>query len=233
MLTIGLCSGLILIGGQSHAAATPSKKQLKPHIRNLPEIDLTATDHLAIDQEFNLSGLSGLSNSTLDYGFSHDWNLGFSLLNAQFYGAQTWLFQPDALLNVEKHWQYELGRLVVGSHAGAGFFAQGTSFINYSYLEFQQHFEQWDADFDVGSYYGNAALAGFQSAGLHFNLELPLVAGLRLNSDYLSGSNGLSSATFKLLYPVAKDWQLGLGMQIATAQGVSDPYQGMLGIYFH
>jgi hypothetical protein len=36
-----------------------------------------------------------------------------------------------------------------------------------------------------------------------------------------------------LLYPLAKDWQLGLGVQIATAQGVSDPYQGMLGIYFH
>jgi hypothetical protein len=64
-------------------------------------------------------------------------------------------------------------------------------------------------------------------------LTLPLVAGLRLNSDYLSGNNGLSSATFKLLYPLAKDWQLGLGVQIATAQDVSDPYQGMLGIYFH
>jgi hypothetical protein len=36
-----------------------------------------------------------------------------------------------------------------------------------------------------------------------------------------------------LLYPLAKDWQLGLGVQIATAQGVSDRYQGMLGIYFH
>jgi hypothetical protein len=231
-LAILLCSGLILISVPSNAA-TPNKKQLKPHIRNLPEIDLTATDNLAIDQEFNLSGLSGLSNSTLDYGLANDWNLGLSLLNAQFYGAQTWLFQPDALLNIEKHWQFELGRVVVGSHAGAGFFAQGTSFINYSYLEFQQHFDQWDTDFDVGSYYGNPALAGFHSAGLHLNLELPLVAGLRLNSDYLSGNNGLSSATFKLLYRLAKDWQLGLGVQIATVQGVSDPYQGMLGIYFH
>jgi hypothetical protein len=231
-LVILLSSSLILIAATSDAA-TPNQKQLKPHIRNLPEIDLTAVENLAIDQEFNLSGLSGLSNSTLDYGLANDWNAGLSLLNAQFYGAQTWLFQPDALVNIEKHWQFELGRLVVGSHAGAGFFAQGTRFINYSYLEFQQHFDQWDADFDVGSYYGNAALAGFQSAGLHLNLELPLVAGLRLNSDYLSGNNGLSSATFKLLYPLAKDWQLGLGVQIATAQDVSDPYQGMLGIYFH
>ena len=126
-LAILLGSSLLLIAATSDAA-TPNQKQLKLHVRNLPAIDLTAVKNLAIDQEFNLSGLSGLSNSTLDSGLANDWNVGLSLLNAQFYGAQTWLFQPDALVNIEKHWQFELGRLVVGSHAGAGFFRAGYPF---------------------------------------------------------------------------------------------------------
>ena len=70
-LVILLSSSLILIAATSNAA-TPNQKQLKLQVRNLPAIDLTAVENLAIDQEFNLSGLSGLSNSTLDYGLAND-----------------------------------------------------------------------------------------------------------------------------------------------------------------
>lgn len=207
----------------------------KSHTRNLPDIELTALQSWALEQELNFNSAYALSNTSLDYGVSEQWNLGFSLLNTQFYAttAADWAFQPDVLFNAERHWQFAGGRVVAGSHLGTAFLDQGASFIHYSYLEFQQRLSDWAVDFDVGSYLSNAGLAWFTASGLHLNLELPLLAGLRLNADYLSGNNALSSGTFKLIYALNKDWEIALGMQIATASQTTEAYQGMLGIYFH
>jgi hypothetical protein len=65
------------------------------------------------------------------------------------------------------------------------------------------------------------------------NLEIPLADGLRLNGDYLSGSNGIAATTLKLLYLLNKDWQLAAGIQIAGAHNTGDGYAGILGVYWH
>jgi hypothetical protein len=206
----------------------------KKHLRNLPDVDLTIEETLAVDQEFNVYSNTAMSNTSIDYGLSDGWNIGASFLSAQFYASRSdaWSFQPDALINLEKHWTLGAGRVVAGTQTGAGFLAKATVLMNYSYLEFQQHISDWNVDFDIGSYYGNAALAGWQSVGLHVNMEIPLGAEVRLNGDYLSGGNGIAATTLKLLYMLDKDWQLAAGVQIAGAQ-TGDDYAGVLGLYWH
>ncbi|MDD1621489.1 MAG: hypothetical protein LUQ11_08400 [Methylococcaceae bacterium] len=230
---------VLFVGGlaNSNLAAKDRAEQgsQKKHPHNLPDIDVTEEETLAIDQEINVNSASAVSNSSIDYGLPKGWNIGVSFLNAQFYVSRSdaWSFQPDALMNLEKHWNLGPGRLVIGTQTGAGFLAQGTVVMSYSYLDFQQHFSDWDVDFDVGSYYANARVAGWQSVGLHVNIEIPLGGVLRLNGDYLSGGNGVAATTLKLLYPLSKDLQLAAGIQVAGAQNTGDDYAGLLGLYWH
>ncbi|MGZ4957688.1 MAG: hypothetical protein ACXV7J_00425 [Methylomonas sp.] len=78
--------------------------------------------------------------------------------------------------------------------------------MKYSYLDFQQRVPVLNADLDIGAYYGNAALAGRDSVGFQFNMEIPLGNILRLNRDYLWGINSVSATTLKLLCPLGKNW---------------------------
>jgi len=136
------------------------------------------------------------------------------------------------MLNVEKHWLAHDMQLIAGTQSGLGLLTQATVFMNFSYLEYQRHFPNWDTDLDTGLYYANAALAGFQSVGLHVNMEAPLFDKWRINGDYLSGSNALGAATVKLLYPVVGDWRLGLGVQRPNVYA-GDHWVGLVGIYWH
>lgn len=205
----------------------------KPVVRNLPDIEATPTNSVAVDQELNLYSAAAISNTSVDYGLPHGWNIGLSLLNAQFYNGRSTalVFQPDVLINLEKHWLIGNGQVIVGSQSGVGVLPQAPVFMQYAYLEYQQHFAAWNIDIDTGSYYANAAIAGRQSIGGHINLEMPLYGKWRLNSDYLSGNNAVSATTLKLLYPLGGAWQLGAGVQIPGMAG-PDHYIGILGIYW-
>ena len=202
-------------------------------VRNLPDIDSTPAGKLELDQETNFFSTGGISNTSLDYGTANGWDIGLSLLNAQFFAVPsttTWNFQPDVLLNLEKHWDWWQGQLIVGSQGGVGYLPQGKRFVDVTYIDYQQTLSNLGMDFDFGWYYANAFMAGMDSVGLHLNLEIPVYDGLRLNGDYLSGYNGLGGGTIKLLYPFGNDWQLGFGVQMPNMyQG--DHYIGMLGIY--
>jgi hypothetical protein len=215
------------------AGLAAGKKPKKP-TRNLPDIDVSQVGQIGLAQELNFFSTTGVSNTAIDYGLPDGWDIGLGLFNAQFYSlsSNNSAFQPDVLFSLEKHWLVLSGQLIIGTQSGIGITSATTNFLSFSYLEFQQHFAQWNIDADVGGYYANAAIAGFNSGGFHLNLELPVVAKLRLNSDYLSGSNALGATTIKLLYPIANDWQLGFGVQIPNVYA-GDRFIGLLGLYWH
>lgn len=214
--------------------ATDKRAQGKQQktVHNLPDIDLTPKGKIELDQETNFFSTGGQSNTLLEYGASHGWDIGVGLFNAQFFAvsSNTWNFQPDLLFNLEKHWQALQGELIVGTLSGIGYLPQGKRLVDITYLDYQHTLSKLDIDLDFGAYYANAAIANLDSVGLHINVELPVYGRLRLNGDYLSGHNGIGGSVIKLLYSVGKDWNIGLGVQIPTVyQG--DHYVGMLGVY--
>ncbi len=215
------------------ASAEKQQRTGKARVRNLPDIEATPSGQTAFDQEFNLDSSVGTSNTSFDYGAGAGWNIGFSMLNAQFYsGLDTPIpFQPDLLLNLEKHWSIGDSQLIAGNQSGAGILPQAAVFMHYAYLEAQQHLEAWDIDIDIGSYYANAALAGQRSVGAHVNLEIPVAGDLRLNADYLTGHNAVGAATFKLIYPLLQHWQIAAGVQIPNLPGNGE-YIALCGFYW-
>ncbi|MBD9361029.1 hypothetical protein [Methylomonas fluvii] len=221
------------------AANLPAKEradagQHKKPVRNMPDIDVTDVGTIDIEQETNIFGSAAVANLSANYGLASGWDLGLSLLNGQFAStaASSVSFQPDVMLNVEKHWLAHDMQIIAGTQSGLGLLTQATVFMSFSYLEYQRHLPNWDTDLDTGLYYANAALAGFQSVGLHVNMEAPLFDKWRINGDYLSGSNALGAATVKLLYPVVGDWRLGLGVQRPNVYA-GDHWVGLVGIYWH
>jgi hypothetical protein len=229
----GLLILAALVVNVNYPKAISAADKAKRTVRNLPDIDVTETGLWSIDQETNFFSSSGISNLSIDYGISSGWDFGLSLLNAQFYATSDGgiSFQPDVLASLERHWQWDGDhQIILGSQAGAVVMPDVTSFLNFSYLEYQQKFTDWD--FAIGGYYANAAFAGVDSIGFHLYLELPLIERLRVNGDYLSGKNGLGGTTVKMLYPVFNDWQIGLGVQFPTIYA-GDHYVGLMGIYWH
>jgi len=221
------------------AANLPAKEradagQHKKPVRNMPEIDATDVGTIDIEQETNIFASAAVANISANYGLAAGWDLGLSFLNAQFVSTAvpSVPFQPDVMLSVEKHWLAQDTQLIAGTQSGLGMLTQATFFMSFSYLEYQRHLPDWDTDVDTGLYYANAALAGFQSVGLHLNIEAPMFEKLRINGDYLSGSNALGAATIKLLYPVVGDWRLGLGVQRPNVY-TGDHWVGLVGIYWH
>jgi len=221
------------------AANLPAKEradagQHKKPVRNMPEIDATDVGTIDIEQETNIFASAAVANISANYGLAAGWDLGLSFLNPQFVSTAvpSVPFQPDVMLSVEKHWLAQDTQLIAGTQSGLGMLTQATLFMSFSYLEYQRHLPDWDTDVDTGLYYANAALAGFQSVGLHLNIEAPMFEKLRINGDYLSGSNALGAATIKLLYPVVGDWRLGLGVQRPNVY-TGDHWVGLVGIYWH
>lgn len=222
---------LILVSSASPAKDKLDGKRGKAQ-RNLPEIDSTASSQFDLENEVNLFAHALLNNLSLNYGLTPDWDVGISFLNAQFasLNASAIQFQPDLLLNLEKHWQTANRRWILGSQSGVGLAQPGTRFMSLAYLEYQRHLPRWNIDIDSGGYYANAALAGIDSVGLHLNLEFPLWKNLRFNADYLSGRNNLGGASFKLLQPVNRDWRIGIGVQIPNLDLGNSV---ILGLYWH
>ncbi|WNB77389.1 hypothetical protein [Methylomonas koyamae] len=215
------------------ASAEKQQRTGKARVRNLPDIEATPSGQKAFDQEFNLDSSAGISNTSFDYGAGAGWNIGISLLNAQFYSGlgTASAFQPDLLFNLEKHWLFGDSQLIAGNQSGAGILPQAAVFMHYAYLDAQQHLDAWDIDIDIGSYYANAALAGQRSVGAHVNLEIPVADSLRLNADYLTGHNSVGAATFKLIYPLPQHWQIAAGVQIPNLPGNGE-YIALCGFYW-
>ncbi len=236
ILRTKLIASAILALSLLPALATGAEKQQrtgKARVRNLPDIEATPSGQMAFDQEFNLDSAAGISNTSFDYGAGPGWNIGISLLNAQFYSGlgATAAFQPDLLINLEKHWLFGDSQLIAGNQSGAGILPHAAVFMHYAYLDAQQHLDAWDIDIDIGSYYANAALAGQSSVGAHVNLEIPVADSLRLNADYLTGHNSIGAATFKLIYALPQHWQIAAGVQVPNLPGNSE-YIALCGFYW-
>ena len=223
----------VLLGCPDLEAKEKSGRTDRKATRNLPDIDSTEAEAVDVEQETNLFSDAMVANLSANLGLTAGWDVGLSLLNAQF----AWLasnaapFQPDVLFGVEKHWKAENRQVIVGTQSGIGIVESGNAFMSLSYLEYQRHLPEWDIDIDTGIYYANAALANHDSVGLHVNAEIPLWGQLRLNGDYWSGNNAVGGKTVKLLYPLVGNWRLGLGVQCPNLDN-GDQVIGIVGLYW-
>lgn len=229
--TVGLVT--VMLGNWDVQAKEKSGRTDRKTIRNLPEIDSTATDTVDVEQEANIFSDSLVANLSANLGLAVGWDLGVSVLNAQFASLTSSAvpFQPDVLFSVEKHRTTENRQVITGTQSGIGIADTGNVFMSLSYLEYQRHLQEWDVDIDTGLYYANAALANHDSVGIHVNAEIPLWGVLRLNGDYWSGNNALGGKTLKLLYPLVDHWRLGLGVQCPNIND-GDQVIGIVGLYW-
>ncbi|NJA06741.1 hypothetical protein HC024_13575 [Methylococcaceae bacterium WWC4] len=219
--------------GTNAAAKDSGATSGRKAARNLPDIDATEPDAVDIEHETNIFHNAAVANLSANIGLAPGWDAGLSVLNAQFASTASPAasFQPDILVNLEKHWTAENVQVIAGMQNGLGIAASGNAFMNLAYLEYQRHLPDWDVDIDTGLYYANAALANHDSAGLHLNVELPVSGELRFDADYWSGFNALGGTTFRLLYPLYRNWRVGLGVQCPTLDA-GDPVVGILGVYW-
>lgn len=228
-----VCLAWSVSGVVEVAAKEKSGSSVKRATRNLPDIDTTEPEALDVEQETNIFSNAAVANLTANFGLAAGWDVGLSVLNAQFASTASPAapFQPDILFNVEKHWTTENLQIIAGTQSGIGIVEPSNVFMSLSYLEYQRHLPDWDVDIDTGVYYANAAIANHDSVGVHVNAEIPLWAGMRLNGDYWSGNNAVGSKTIKLIYPMVGNWRLGLGVQCPNLNS-GDQVIGIVGLYW-
>jgi hypothetical protein len=219
---------LILAMGSTQAANKQGKAQRRGG-RNLPDVDVTESGHVSVAEEINVLSIGGISNTSIEYGHSSDWNIALNLINAQFFSTTNVNFAPDLLFGVEKNWLLKQGRLIIGSQNGIGFLSNSQVFLTQSYVDYQCQFKY--LDIDIGGYYANAALANKDSVGFHLNIEFPLGKYMRLNADYLSGNNSIGGFTAKALFPLNKTLTMAFGLQLPN-QYSTDRYIGLIGLYW-
>ncbi len=200
---------------------------------NVPSGVITLKGELFFQEQFNLNGLAGTSNSTFAVGLGDGWEAGFNLLNYYMYDKTKKLpsdpdapkapGNPDLMANVQKGFRVtDFWNMGIGTQAGFNP-ARNLSdikFQNFSWwvnsFEFPDHeaFGRWYA----GACYSNRNYSGDGGRlGLLVGTEIPIIANkLSFQADGIMGNNDLSVMVLGAVYTFDNKWQLSIGAQLPT-----------------
>jgi hypothetical protein len=210
------------------ADAAGEKRSPRRRVHNLPPIVSVPQYQWTLAEEVNVSDVTALSNTTIDYGIADNWNVGLSVLNATLGKTVDQVaWDPDLLLNIEKNMRFsEHWAVVLGTQFGTAPWDQTrSSRIEYlAYLDNQILLAGNRAALHAGLYLANGAMSGLGTLGGYLlGVEMPLGRlPLRLSLDYLSGRNNLSTLSLQCRWTVLPHLDLGWGVQIAAPGYVDD-----------
>lgn len=190
-----------------------AKGRKKTHI-NLPKVVDTATNNVSVHEDINLYGNypTALSSTTMDFGFSHNWDVGIGVYSVPI-DSHIDGYDISVLFNLERTFNITPTLSVLaGSSVGSDIVSTGNSGIDiYSYITGVMNL--WAINFNLGGYYANSWLAGYNTLGLTVSIAIPINNAWSFQYEYLSGTNNLSGSTYQLFYKINKDINLGFGIQ--------------------
>ncbi|MEI7838921.1 MAG: hypothetical protein WCJ11_00295 [Methylococcaceae bacterium] len=192
---------------------------------NVPSSDITEKGKVFFQQQFNLSNVSGASNTTLDYGLGDELEMGINIFNIDLYPTNE-LQNPHILANFQKGFTLnEYYKFSFGTQTGftPPAYNKTIDIPSFSYLNNAVHLEHL-GNYYLGMYYANHAYAGEgDSFGVMAGVEYPLIEKkLHLQGDILTGNNAISVAVLGFVIFLPRDWQLSFGAQLPSPTSDND-----------
>lgn len=192
---------------------------------NVPSSDITEHGKIFFQQQFNLSNLSGASNTTFDYGLENNLEIGLNIFNVDMYPTRE-LQNPHILANFQKGFtineHYKIG---FGTQTGLTppIYNKAVEMPSFSYFNNAVHLDHL-GNYYLGSYYANHAYAGQgDSFGIMAGVEYPLIEKkFHLQGDILTGNNDISVAVLGFVFFLPRDWQLSFGAQLPSPTSNND-----------
>lgn len=192
---------------------------------NVPSSDITEDGKIFFQQQFNLGKLSGVSNTTFDYGLENNLEIGLNVFNVDMYPTKE-LRNPFVLANFQKGFDinehYKIG---FGTQTGVTppIYNKDVGIPSFSYFNNAVKLEHL-GNYYLGGYYANHAYAGAgDSFGIMAGAEYPLFEKeLHLQGDILTGNNDISVAVLGFVVFLPKDWQLSFGAQLPSPTSNND-----------
>ncbi len=192
---------------------------------NVPSSDITEHGKIFFQQQFNLSNLSGVANTTIDYGLENELEIGVNIFNVDMYPTNE-MRNPYLLANFQKGFtineHYKIG---FGTQTGISppIHNKTVGIPSFSYFNNQLNLEEY-GHYNLGAYHANHAYAGQgDSFGIMAGVEYPLIEKkFHLQGDILTGNNDISVAVLGFVFFLPQNWQLSLGAQLPAPTSNND-----------
>ena len=139
-------------------------------------------------------------NAILSYSFDFGFDAQVATYNCPLTGGQAQNFECDTYINLEKTFEFEQHKMIIGSQNGTTFTPKNQwhnlNFIVYS----SKHNEYLETH--NGSYYINKNLAtiGYDSFGYTGGFILNIDKEWKIESDYFSGHTNVSGAEINVFF---------------------------------
>lgn len=192
---------------------------------NVPSSDITHTGKFFFQEQINLGEMSGVSNTTIDYGLENELEIGVNIYNVDLYPTNE-MRNPYFLANFQKGFtineHYKVG---FGTQTGVAPAIHNPKMGIPSFSFFNNQFDlDHFGHYNLGVYHANHAYAGEgDSFGLMAGVEYPLLEKkFHLMGDILTGNNDLSVAVLGFVIFLPKDWQLSFGAQLPAPTSNND-----------
>lgn len=221
----GLAVNAAALAVLAFAAPQASAQQ---NLFNVPNGKITNLGEMFFQQQFNFSRPIGSSNSTFDFGLGHNFELGFNMLDVNFYESSNRIEtgrrqeNPDVLFNGQKGFDLieDVWSLGIGSQMGFNPAPQRRDIRYQAFVWAINEFQLPDERGSVyaGAYYANVAYGGpGDAAGGLFGIEIPVIKDrFHFQADYITGNRDISVAVIGGVILFPNHWQLSVGTQVRT-----------------
>jgi hypothetical protein len=201
--------------------------QAQQSLFNVPSSEITTAGKFFVQEQINFNSIIQ-SNTTVDYGLKHNWEIGLNLLGIDYSELDHRFFENDLLdgdplaplllLNVQKgftvnhHWKIGLGtqqgfNLTRQQHSR---YAQ----FSYANVVYTTHHER--VHVNGGIYQGNTRYLGDgNSRGLMAGVDAALIDHkIHFMADWILGNHDLGVAVIGLVMYPHRRFPISLGLQI-------------------
>lgn len=193
---------------------------------NVPSTEITQKGKVFFQEQFNIGADAGNSNTTIDYGFGNNWEVGINLFNLDMYPTNSTIHNPHLLANFQKAFDItDNYRLSVGTQTGITppLYHPNIAIPSFSYLNNAFDMEEW-GKYYLGVYYANKAYAGSgDNVGLMAGFDYPILQGkVHLMGDIMTGNSDISVGVVGAVFYLANNWQLSFGAQLPVPGSNND-----------
>lgn len=210
---------------------------------NVPSSDITPKERLFYQQQFNFSESDFTSNTTINLGLGHNFELGMNLNSVLFDNYRNLSvndsiapYNPFLCINGQKRFDiYNHFSIAIGSQLGIT--TKEHLLADYTFLNTIYSNEKYGLKIVPGLYYisdgfvGEETRNGIQKDTHVLGSKIGLQAGVEKNiwkdklyiqGDFISGKHTLGEAVLGAAYFISKRWVISGGYQIPTFKSRSE-----------
>ncbi len=198
---------------------------------NVPSIEITQKNRLFFQQQINFNELIQ-SNTTIDYGLGHNFEIGMNILGLNFNEKQKSFlnndtndrdpYNPLVLINALK--RFELSDKIdlgIGTQLGINFDfdkKESEAGLIYANLSFKDLLIK-ESRCVIGAYYNSKHYGGTGNRiGAWIGTETPVTKKVHFIAESVLGYNAISYTSLALVYYPKKWLPLTLGLQIPNTK---------------